>query len=208
VGGRVVYATDRFSNVKYDPEDAMLLSRNLCILPVVAVLAFSPQNAASAAESDSVDLSNLASCYADGIDMIGNGKTEAGANRWRQCFAEELKFTLTFGTSFSMTCPGEKCPMPASMSGVDRRVAAARNTYDRAGYTATSHHLTSIGIEQSAPDHARVNAHLQAWHVRKDGATVLGLGTWTVDARKTASGWRIVEETLESPLRVVIPRSE
>jgi hypothetical protein len=98
--------------------------------------------------------------------------------------------------------------MPASMSGVDRRVAAARNTYDRAGYTATSHHLTSIGIEQSAPDRARVNAHLQAWHVRKDGATVLGLGTWAVDARKTASGWRIVDETLESPLRVVIPKSE
>ena len=55
---------------------------------------------------------------------------------------------------------------------------------------------------------ARVSAHLQAWHVRKDGATVLGLGTWAVDARKTGPGWRIVEETLESPLRVVIPKSE
>ena len=186
----------------------MLLSRNLGILPIVATLVFSVHNAASAAEPDNVELTNLASCYADGIDMIGNGKSEAGASRWRQCFAEDLKFTLTFGTSFSMTCPGEKCPTPASMNGVDRRVAAARNTYDRAGYTATSHHLTSIGIEQSAPDRARVNAHLQAWHVRKDGATVLGLGTWAVDARKTASGWRIVEETLESPLRVVVPKSE
>jgi hypothetical protein len=186
----------------------MLLSRNLGMLAVAAISVFSMHNPASAAESDSVELSNLAACYADGIDMIGNGKSEAGANRWRQCFAEDLKFTLTFGTSFSMTCPGEKCPMPASMNGVDRRVAAARNTYERAGYVATSHHLTSIGIEQSAPDRARVNAHLQAWHVRKDGTTVLGLGTWAVDARKTASGWRIVEETLESPLRVVIPKSE
>src|SRR4051794_26996030 len=186
----------------------MLLSRILGRLSIAAGLAFGPHSAASAAESDSVELSNLAACYADGIDMIGNGKSEAGAGRWRQCFAEDLKFTLTFGASFSMTCPGDKCPMPASKSGVDRRVAAARNTYDRASYTATSHHLTSIGIEQSAPDRARVNAHLQAWHVRKDGATVLGLGTWAVDARKTASGWRIVEETLESPLRVVIPKSE
>src|SRR5438128_4385708 len=169
----------------------MLLVRNLGILSMVAAVVFGSQNSASAAEPDSVELSNLAACYADGIDMIGNGKTEAGASRWRQCFAEDLKFTLTFGTSFSMTCPGDKCPMPASMSGIDRRVAAARNTYDRAGYTATSHHLTSIGIEQSAPDRARVSAHLQAWHVRKDGATVLGLGTWTVDARKTAAGWRI-----------------
>ena len=185
-----------------------MLSRNLGILSIVAAIVFGPQNSAFAAESDSVELSNLASCYADGIDLIGNGKSDAGANRWRECFAEDLKFTLTFGTSFSMTCPGEKCPMPASMSGVDRRVAAARNTYERAGYVATSHHLTSIGIEQSAPDRARVNAHLQAWHIRKDGATVLGLGTWAVEARKTASGWRIVEETLESPLRVVMPKSE
>ena len=186
----------------------MLLSRNLGLLSIAAIFALGTHHAASAAEPDSVELSNLAACYADGIDMIGNGKSDAGATRWRQCFAEDLKFTLTFGTSFSMTCPGEKCPMPPSMSGIDRRVAAARNTYERAGYVATSHHLTSVGIEQSAPDRARVNAHLQAWHVRKDGTTVLGLGTWAVDAQNTPSGWRIVEETLESPLRVVMPKSE
>src|SRR5262245_35492903 len=133
------------------PEDLMLLARNLGMLSMVAAVVFGSHNSASAVEPDSVELSNLAACYADGIDIIGNGKSDAGANRWRQCFAEDLKFTLTFGTSFSMTCPGEKCPMPASMSGLDRRVAAARNTYERAGYVATSHHLTSIGIEQSAP---------------------------------------------------------
>ena len=83
----------------------MLLSRNLYILLIVAALVFGPNYAAYAAESDSFDLSNLASCYADGIDMIGNGNSEAAANRWRQCFAEDLKFTLTFGTAFSMTCP-------------------------------------------------------------------------------------------------------
>jgi len=163
---------------------------------------------AGAAETDGVELSNLAACYADGIDLIGSGKTDAGASRWRQCFAEDVKFTLSFGTSFTMTCPGDKCPMPAAMSGVERRAAAARNTYDKAGYVATSHHLTSIGIDQSGADRAHVTAHLQAWHVLKDGATVLGLGTWSVDARKTPAGWRIVEETLESPLRVVIPKSD
>jgi hypothetical protein len=186
----------------------MWLSRNLAMLSMAAIFVLGTHHAASAAEPDSVELSNLAACYADGIDLIGNGKSDAGATRWRQSFAEDLKFTLTFGTTFSMTCPGEKCPMPPSMSGIDRRVAAARNTYERAGYVATSHHLTSVGIEQSAPDRARVNAHLQAWHVRKDGTTVLGLGTWAVDAQKTPSGWRIVEETLESPLRVVMPKSE
>ncbi len=185
-----------------------MLSRNLGTLAIAAMFVLGTHRSASAADPDSVELTNLAACYADGIDLIGNGKSDAGASRWRQCFAEDLKFTLTFGTTFTMTCPGEKCPMPATMSAIDRRVAAARNTYERAGYVATSHHLTSIGIDQSAPDKARVSAHLQTWHVRKDGTTVLGLGTWAVDARKTAAGWRIVEETLESPLRVVMPKAE
>lgn len=57
-------------------------------------------------------------------------------------------------------------------------------------------------------DGAQVTAHLQAWHGRKDGGTALGLGTWAVGARKTVAGWRIVEEILESPLRVVIPRAD
>ena len=184
------------------------MSLSVRIFATIAAVALIPLCAAFATETDGVELANLAACYADGIDLIGNGKAEAGANRWRQCFAEDLKFTLTFGSSFSMTCPGEKCPMPASMSGVDRRAAAARSTYDRAGYVATSHHLTSIGVEQSAPDRAHLSAHLQAWHVRKDGTTVLGLGTWAVEAQKTSSGWRIVEENLESPLRVVIPKSD
>jgi len=37
---------------------------------------------------------------------------------------------------------------------------------------------------------------------------VLGLGTWEVDARLTPAGWRIVEERLDSPLRVVMPKAE
>ena len=100
-----------------DKEDAVL-SQTLGKLSIAAILALGTCQTAAAAEPDSVELSNLAACYVDGIDMIGNGQSDAGASRWRQCFAEDLKFTLTFGTTFSMTCPGEKCPMPASMSGV------------------------------------------------------------------------------------------
>jgi hypothetical protein len=37
---------------------------------------------------------------------------------------------------------------------------------------------------------------------------VLGLGTWEVEARRTAAGWRIVDEKLASPLRVVMPKAE
>ena len=79
----------------------MLLSRNLGILSIAAILVFGPHNAASAAEPDSVELSNLASCYADGIDMIGNGKSEAGANRWR--------WTGHVAPSYSRRREGGKC---------------------------------------------------------------------------------------------------
>jgi len=152
-------------------------------------------------------LHNLAACYTEGIDEIGNGRTDAGARQWQQCFAEDVRFTLTFGT-FTMACPGDKCPLPATMTGLARRVAAARATYDRAGYVATSHHLTSLSIEPQGTDSARIKGHLQAWHQRRDGVTVVGLGTWEVDARRTAAGWRITDEKLDSPLRVVIPKGE
>jgi hypothetical protein len=159
------------------------------------------------ASPDLRELDNLAACYTEGVDAIGNGRTEAGAAQWRQCFSEDLRFTLSFG-SFTMTCPGAQCPLPATMNGLAMRVAAARSTYDRAGYVATNHHLTSLLVEPQGSDAARIKAHLQAWHQRRDGTTVLGLGTWEVQARRTADGWRIVEERLDSPLRVVVPKTE
>jgi hypothetical protein len=94
------------------------------------------------------------------------------------------------------------------MTGLARRVGIARGTYERAGYVATSHHVTALGIDRVDATTARVKGHLQAWHVRKDGATVLGLGTWEVDARLTPAGWRIVDERLDSPIRVVMPKAE
>ena len=160
------------------------------------------------AQDDVRELNNLASCYVEGIDAIGAGNTDAGAALWRQCFSDDLRFEMNFGPSFSMVCQGDKCPFPASMNGLARRVALARGTFERSGYVATSHHVTSLGIERAQPDAARIKGHLQAWHFRKDGTAVLGLGTWQVEARKTASGWRIVDELLVSPMRVVIPKAD
>jgi hypothetical protein len=165
------------------------------------------QQAQAAASEELRQIGNLAACYTEGIDALGVNKVEAGTAIWSRCFAEDVKFSLSFGT-FSVTCPGEKCPMPASMTGLARRVGMARGTYERAGYVATSHHVTTLGIERADATSARIKGHLQAWHFRKDGAAVLGLGTWEVDARLTPAGWRIIEERLDSPLRVVMPKSE
>ena len=166
-----------------------------------------PQQAQAAASEELRQLGNLAACYTEGIDALGANKVEAGTAIWSRCFAEDVKFSLSFG-AFSVTCPGEKCPLPASMTGLARRVAMARGTYERAGYVTTSHHVTTLGIERPDAITARIKGYLQAWHFRKDGTAVLGLGTWEVDARLTPAGWRIVEERLDSPLRVVMPKSE
>jgi hypothetical protein len=160
------------------------------------------------AADDLQQVQNLAACYTEGVDAIGAGKIDGGASIWARCFAEDVTISMSFGPTFSVTCPGEKCPLPATMSGLARRVALARNTYERAGYVATSHHVTTIGVERVDAGAARLKGHLQAWHFRKDGTAVLGLGTWEIDARKTPAGWRIVAERLESPLRVVMPKAE
>ena len=174
----------------------------------VAAAIFGVAGAACAQVSDETQLSNLAACYTEGIDAIGAGKSDAGAAIWKQCFADDVAFAMSFGPAYSVACPSDKCPLPASMSGLAKRVAMARNTFERAGYVATNHHVTTLGITRSGSDAARIKGHLQAWHQRKDGTTVLGLGTWEVQARKTADGWRIVDEKLDSPLRVVMPKAD
>ena len=185
---------------------AVLLAAGAAIAVALAGCA-SQQQAQPAATEDLRQLGNLAACYTEGIDALGANKVDAGTAIWSRCFAEDLKFSLSFG-AFSVTCPGEKCPMPSAMTGLARRVAMARSTYERAGFVLTNHHVTTLGIERVDSATARVKGHLQAWHFRKDGTAVLGLGTWEVDARMTPAGWRIVEERLDSPLRVVMPKVE
>jgi 3-phenylpropionate/cinnamic acid dioxygenase small subunit len=180
------------------------------VIGVVVVLlagCANPPPAPSIGADDLRQVSNLAACYTEGIDALGAGKVDAGTAIWSRCFTEDVRFSLSFG-AFSVTCPGDKCPLPASMTGLARRVALARGTFERAGYVMTSHHVTSLGIERVDASTIRVKGHLQAWHFRKDGTAVVGLGTWEIDARQTPAGWRIAEERLDSPLRVVVPKAE
>jgi hypothetical protein len=156
---------------------------------------------------DMRQINNLAACYVEGIDAFGAARVDAGTAIWSRCFTDDVRFTLSFG-ALSMTCPGEKCSLPDSMTGLQRRITLARGTFEKAGYVTTSHHVTSLGIERIDAGTARIKGHLQAWHFRKDGTAVVGLGTWEVDARQTPGGWRIFAEKLDSPMRAVIPKAE
>jgi hypothetical protein len=182
------------------------LPAGLCA--IVALLAGCATQPQGVAIDDLQQVKNLAACYTEGVDAIGAGKVDVGTSIWGRCYTEDATISMSFGPTFSVACPGEKCPVPASMNALARRVALARNTYERAGYVMTSHHVTTIGVERVDADSARLKGHLQAWHFRKDGTAVVGLGTWEIDVRKTPTGWRIAAERLESPLRVVVPKAE
>jgi hypothetical protein len=39
-------------------------------------------------------------------------------------------------------------------------------------------------------------------------AGIEGLRTWQLDSRRTATGWRISQDQLDSPMRVVMPKAE
>ena len=147
----------------------------------------------TASADDLRQVTNLAACYTEGIDAIGAGRTAEGAATWRPCFAGDFTFTVNLGTP--VTCPGAQCSLPPGPP-LDQRVQFARQTYDRAGFVATSHHVTTPAVQFEGGTSAHLKGHLQAWHWSRTGTVITGLGTWEIQARKIHGTWRIIEENL------------
>jgi hypothetical protein len=159
-------------------------------------------NASAAAGSSDPALQetvrNHLGCYPFGIDAIGRGNLEQGVTIWKGCFAPDYKFSVFLGRGEPTVCPGEKCSFPATMSSIEMRAALARKVFDGAGFVRTSHHVTNATITMSDPDHAQVNAYLQAWHVRKEnGGVVVGFGTWDLELARKNDAWLITSEDLK-----------
>ena len=147
-------------------------------------------------------ISNLAACYTEGIDALGASKVDAGTAIWSRCFAEDAKFSLSFG-AFSVTCPGERCPMPASMTGLARRVGMARSTYERAGYVATSHHVTDARHRAGRRDDgARSRGTCRPGTSARTAPRCSAWAPGRSDARLTPGRLAHRRERLDSPLRV------
>jgi hypothetical protein len=139
---------------------------------------------------------NHLSCYPFGIDAIGRGKMEEGIAIWKGCFAPDYKFSVFLGRGEPTVCPGEKCSFPKDMSSIEMRANLAKKVFDGAGFIRTSHHVTNATITMIDPGHAKVNAYLQAWHVRREGGTVIGFGTWDLELARKDDAWLITSEDL------------
>jgi hypothetical protein len=172
------------------------------IARAVLLLAFSLlTGAAIAGPSDPAlqeTVRNHLSCYPFGIDAIGRGDLEQGITIWKGCFAPDYKFSVFLGRGEPTVCPGEKCSFPATMNSIEMRANLAKKVFDGAGFVRTSHHVTNATVTMSDPEHARVNAYLQAWHVRKDnGGVVVGFGTWDLELARKDDAWLITREDLK-----------
>jgi 3-phenylpropionate/cinnamic acid dioxygenase small subunit len=141
---------------------------------------------------------NHISCYPFGIDAIGRGNLEQGITIWKSCFAPDYKFSVFLGRGEPTVCPGEKCSFPTTMNSIEMRAALAKRVFDGAGFVRTSHHVTNATITIVDADHAKVNAYLQAWHVRKEnGGVVVGFGTWDLELARKNDAWLITGEDLK-----------
>ena len=165
----------------------------LVLLFVCATVA-GPTMAQTPADYEAVR--NHVTCYPFGIDKIGRGDMDGGKAIWNECFTPDFQFSLFFGRGEPLTCPGAKCPFPASMNSVDMRAAVAKKAFESAGFEKTSHHLTNVKVSFTSADRATVNAYMQAWHWKADGIVVLAAGTWDLEVVRLADKWRIAKENL------------
>jgi hypothetical protein len=141
---------------------------------------------------------NRLSCYPFGIDAIGRGNLDQGITIWKGCFAPDYKFSVFLGRGEPTVCPGDKCSFPNTMNSIEMRANLAKRVFDGAGFVRTSHHVTNATITIVDATHARVNAYLQAWHVRKEGGgVVVGFGTWDLELARKNDAWLIINEDLK-----------
>jgi hypothetical protein len=57
--------------------------------------------------------------------------------------------------------------------------------------------VTNATITMVDPEHAKVRAYIQAWHVRREGGTVVGFGTWDLELAGKNGVWLITDEDLK-----------
>ncbi|HXQ51807.1 MAG TPA: nuclear transport factor 2 family protein [Stellaceae bacterium] len=153
------------------------------------------REAVAAGPADDLAVRNHITCYPFGIDAIGRGDFDAGIAIWKQCFADDYRFTVNVGRGATV-CPGDACPFPKTMSSVEMRANFARQAFQASGFTKTSHHITNAHIVVKDATHATVNAYIQAWHLKPDGSILAAPGIWDLGLEKKHGAWRIETETL------------
>ena len=76
----------------------------------------------------------------------------------------------------------------------------------------TAHHLANVRVWLDAPDRARAESCVHAWHERPDGGTAVVFGRYHDTLTRTDAGWRIAARRMEQDgadagFRVAIPQA-
>ena len=61
----------------------------------------------------------------------------------------------------------------------------------------TSHNLSNVQVEFTAPDEARVSSYVYAWHERTDGSTATIFGQYKDRFLRISEHWRIADRRME-----------
>lgn len=111
------------------------------------------------------------------------------------CFALDRMDLPCLAALFTDDCIVEYGPEPALQS---YGAAALENSLQRMWrWQRTSHHLSNVRIEFTAPDEARVGSYVHAWHERANGSTATIFGQYRDCFQRIGGRWRIAERRME-----------
>ena len=115
------------------------------------------------------DPTELAYCFAHGIDAVGRGDLERGVALWKECLTDDYSFKFTFFPGGpSMECPGPECRVQEFDSTAELRAKFGQAEFQRQGYLATHHQMINVELRSLDGNQAEVFAYIQANHFLPD----------------------------------------
>ena len=135
---------------------------------------------------------DLAYCFAYGIDAVGRGDFDRGVAMWEECLAEDYSFKFTFYPGGpSVECPGPDCPVQEYESLAQLRAQFAQGNFKQEGYTATQHQMLNVELRSQDGNEAEVFAYIQANHFLPDGVIHIFWGDYSIKCVEKVGRWRV-----------------
>ncbi len=143
------------------------------------------------------DPTDLARCFAFGIDSVGRGDLERGVAMWEQCLTDDFSFKFTFYPGGpSVQCPGPECPIQEFESRAQLRAQFAQGEFQRQGYMATQHQMINVEERSREGSRAEVFAYIQASHFLPDDVVDIFWGDYSIQCVEENGLWRVQREEI------------
>ncbi len=146
---------------------------------------------------DRTDPTDLARCFAYGIDAVGRGDFDRGVAMWQECFADDYSFKFTFFPGGpSIECPGPECPIQEFDSRPRLRAEFAQAEFQRQGYLATQHQMHNVEQRRRDGNQAEVFAYIQANHFLPDNVVDIFWGDYSITCVEDEGLWKVQREEI------------